>query len=274
MNREESFLAGIKAEGAIEAEAPEAGADEAGKETPPASPADDKPKEGADGQPDSGRKPEGQDPEKPEGEDDDELPFHKHPRWKKVIEERNELREVTQRQEERLAALETAQQGRNDAPAPKKIQIPDWFRESFGENDEAWAGFREYDAQRRAEMKAEVLQEQESVKAQAVEESKKWDKWVDGQLDALEDEGLKFDRNRLLKVANDYLPSDSDGNIDFRKAYDILQKMEPSDAGDKAKAKKEAAGRAAPSPTQAKPEKSVLTSKDLRGKSFKQLFND
>jgi len=224
------------------------------KETPPAPPAEEKTTEEVT--PASGGE-----EDKASAESTDEEPSHEIPekRFRKVIAERNELRE-------RIAELETLKQEiealKKSAPKPAE-PIPDWFTESFGENPELWGKYRTYEEQRYAAIQqAAERRTQETLKAER-EEANKWEGWVKGRLDKLAASGLEFDRNRLLKVALDYAPSDDDGNIDFEKAYKLMVKFDHSDKHERTEAKKKIATLTAPSGTEPEAQEFV-TDADLK----------
>ena len=74
----------------------------------------------------------------------------------------------------------------------------------------------------------------ESQQAQDAEE------YVDTQLAEMADEGMKFDRNKLLKFMVDfqgeYGPGsllDTEGKFDFRKSLKLMEQLQPEPAEDK-----------------------------------------
>lgn len=259
----EDFMANVHREGTpIEATEPEK-TDEPEKPEPAAPPAEEK------------KDPEKQSPSSEGGEGreaedaDDKLPFHKHPRFKRVIDEKNSLAE---RVETLSKELEDMRKGA--APkAPADAPAPSWFTKAFGDDPELWKEYQGYEIARREEIKSEIEAEATQSAKKEQDEKAYWEGWVDKQLTALEDEGLAFDRNKLLKVALDYKPTDDEGNIDFRKAHDLLTKLEPAPKQE-AKAKKDVAAKAAPAPEKEAPKRDFVTPDDIRGKSFRQLVNE
>ena len=69
----------------------------------------------------------------------------------------------------------------------------------------------------------------EAEQEQKTKESEYWNNWVGDQVQSLKDEGLKFDKNELMKVMYDYKPTDDEGNLDFRKGYEIMEVLKKKD---------------------------------------------
>lgn len=237
------FLAGIRRENMMEF-APEK--DEQETETPAESPSEKEPKDE-----ESGSQPEAQ-----EGKDDtppaeakpseEEEPavfeaFHKHPRWQSL---QKELKDLSQFKEQTMPLLEkiaTSLESNQDTIPP----MPDSFKDAFGENQALWEKQYRYEKQREDRLLSAVRQELQTAIQAPTREEKKWNEWVDNSVAELEAEGLKFNRNELMKVAVDYQPTDKEGNISLRKAYDILQlkKSQTTPASKPAEKKKEIAGK-------------------------------
>lgn len=165
-------------------------------------------------------KDDSEDDSKKESNTDDEknVPFHKHPRWKELQKELKakekeieELKSFKGEVNEKFSKMET------------KEKVPKWFSELYGENQEAWEAYSEHNATERKKMKQEILDEINQEKSKENERVSKWNNWVSDEIQKLKDEGLKFDKNKLMKIAVDYKPTDEEGNIDFKKAYEILQ---------------------------------------------------
>lgn len=161
-------------------------------------------------------------------QDEKPLPFHEHPRWKKQIEEKRQLEDTVKGLNDRLSQFEKE---RSEAEAR---QIPQEWIDLYGDNPESWEKFRQLNQKLNArEVKPEV------------KEAPKYDaSWVEGQLQELTDEGLKYERNELLTVMKEYMPTDSQGNIDFRKGVALLgrfKEVEKLKSTDHAKARKEVA---------------------------------
>jgi len=157
----------------------------------------------------------------PEGEPEDSLPFHKHPRW---VERENELKTLKERDEARereVAELRTMKEEKQETS-----EVPDWFRELYGENEFAWKKYQEHENQRTDQIKRSVIEDQQRVQREAAEAVTRSNQWIDNELIKLEAEGKTFDRNKLLNVMNEFRPTDAAGNFDFQKAHRIYEAME------------------------------------------------
>ena len=72
-----------------------------------------------------------------EGEKPKDVPFHEHPRWKEREEELKELRAFKEEVTDKFQELEK--------PHSKSGNIPDWFKELYGENEVAWQKYEEHE---------------------------------------------------------------------------------------------------------------------------------
>lgn len=254
---EEAFLANVRQEDEVQT----VRTDEPVKETPAVPPADnqpeqDKPSQGGENTPDAN------------------LPFHKHPRWIKTQEELAELRKFKDEAAQRL--LDRTSSQRDEA----KTSIPDWFPKTGNQaNDEAqYKQYLSYENGVKAQIKQELLEDQEKEARAKSEEEKKWTDWVNDSIQELEDEGQRFDKNELQKIALEYLPSDENGNIDFRKALKIMQQLkapqvaQQQQQSDIRKKIADTAG-AGNSRPESKP-KQFQTQTSLRNKSWDNLVNE
>lgn len=201
-------------------------------------------------------------------ENDNNLPFHKHPRWKA---QQQELKEAREFREYALPLLKRL--GEKPDRDEETVEIPDWFAELYGDNAEAWKKYRAYDTQQRKQLRAEILEDMQKEQQKATEAQSKQEKWVEDELSKLTEDGLKFDRNELLKIAVDYKPTDDEGNISLRKAYDILV-MQGAGKEDKPKSeeKKKVADKTMGKGKPSGEKKDYMTSADLRGKSMLDLI--
>ena len=115
-------------------------------------------------------------------------------------------------------------------------------------------------------MKKEILEEQKELANQQADDAKHWQKWVVDETTKLKAEGLEFDENKLHKVISDYAPTDSDGNLDFKKGYDIYKALEGEPDTAKSDARKELADTATATTTKGEPsKKDYQTSHSLKG---------
>lgn len=190
--------------------------------------------------------------------DEKNIPFHKHPRWQKMHSENQELKTMVDDLKGEISSLKVEPKEQKDAP------MPNWFVNLFGEDDQAWSAWQEQTRQQKEEISKEILQAMESKQQSQTQEQQKWEKWVDDQVLAVQEENdTTFDsktRDKLLKIALDVKPTDDKGNIDFSKAYEIMQEREEIERlrqGKQKEQKKKVAG------------KTVSTSKDVSKQTFK-----
>ena len=121
---------------------------------------------------------------------------------------------------------------------PKSVPI--LFLWVFGDDEntqELWDDYQKEQKSARAEIKAEILKEQEAKTSNQGKETEKWNAWIDSEVENLKADGKIFDKNELMKVALEFKPTDDKGNISLEKSYEILQKMKVKDTA-KSDAKK------------------------------------
>jgi hypothetical protein len=198
-------------------------------------------------------------------EDDNNIPFHKHPRFKQVIEEKNrlkeELEEMKAHMEEKFNNLETKQ---------SLNEIPSWFVEMFGDNEAAWKVWEKKEKADRENILKEAANLYEKQKAVTEEESQHWDQWVDDNVSSIPNIKNENDKNELLKIMLDYKPTDDEGNLDFQKGYNIWKMSKKQN--EVTQNKKEIADVTnSESSAEKSNDKGYLTTNDIRGKAWYQI---
>lgn len=258
------FLANIQQEGRIDTPAEQEIKE---KETPPESPAETKPEDKPASPAEDKEK--GETPEPKEGEPEVFHAFHEHPRW---IATQNELKELREFREQAAPLLERL------AETPEKQEksesIPGWFSTLFGTDENAWSQYRQYSQEERQRIKEEVISEVRKEEETRIADSKKWESWVDSEVKRLSDEGKKFDKNELLKIAVEYKPSDDQGNISFDKAYQILEQTKKPAPALKADDKKKVADQTISKGVASEDRKDYKTSADFIGKTFADISRE
>lgn len=204
--------------------------------------------------------------ETPEKTEEKEVPFHEHPRW---IAHQKELEELRAFKEEVVPQLEQLRTLK-DTPQPTGT-VPDWFRELYGDNVEAYKKLQAHEQQTYQEIEQRVLNAQEARKQQELQEISKWNGWVDGEVSRLQSEGKAFEKNELLKVMIDYRPSDDKGNFDFNKGYAIYEALKTKEAQPKSDARKKLGDTASHGGKGEAPKKDFQTTNDLRHKDWTEL---
>jgi hypothetical protein len=158
------------------------------------------------------------------------VPFHKHPRW---IERQREFDSLKKELDELKPLKSDFEQIRSAMPKPAP-EMPDWWKESFGDDDASRAAFQkqvEHEQKLYSDWENRVIEKLRSEQTQKAEQEKaeveKWQGYIDAECAKLVEEGKVFDRNELLKVVDEF-SKDQEGNytgvvFPFAKAYEILQ---------------------------------------------------
>lgn len=217
-------------------------------------------------------KPEADKPKEGENTPEKELPFHEHPRWKQREEELNNLRATVEDNAKVIAELNDF---KSKSSNKSESAIPGWFVELYGENQVAWEKYSEHDKGVREEIKREVLQAQAEERQRSEQELKHWDKWVSDEISKLaNDPEIKFDttkRNDLIKVMLEYRPTDENNNFDFKAGHKIWQALQVKEVSPEKSQARKRLGDITTKSSSSETTKDLLTSNDLRGKSWNQL---
>lgn len=173
---------------------------------------------------------------------EEKTPFHKHPRWIQTQNELKELREETARL-------------KKDRESSSPVALPEWWKKQYGDTDESKERYSLV-TQKDGELdwiKQSILGEIDQRAQTETNTAKEGEVYVDTQLAEMADEGMKFEKNVLLKFMVDFQEEfgagsllDTEGNYDFRKALALQEKMQPREVEDNSTRKQLAglAGRA------------------------------
>lgn len=212
--------------------------------------------------------------DEPENTPEDNIPFHKHPRW---IERENEIRALREEREEMARSLSELNSFKEEVSSKFKEsdreEIPEWFVELFGDNETAWKKYSEGQGGLREEIKQEIINSQREEQERIAKEQEHWTNWAKTGVEELQAEGHKFNPNELYKVMLDYAPTDEDNNLDFRKGLRILEAIKPKETIDPAKsqARKQIADAATKSSGGGRKVADYQTPETLKGKSWNSL---
>src|SRR3990167_3410001 len=211
------------------------------------------------------KKPEGKKPDQGDNTDEDKTPFSI--RWKSHAE--NLKSELEAKHQEELSKL---RQEFDAKIPPKETNIPDWFKELYGENEVAWQKYAEHSQQEREQMKKDILAEQETKREEAKKEETYWNGWVEEGIKSLQATGLEFDRNALIKTMldNPKEVTNALGNFDFNLGYKLYREKNPISQVN-TDARKKLADTTTKSSSTEKSSKDYKTSNDLRNMSWNQL---
>lgn len=153
-------------------------------------------------------------------------PFTDDPRF---IRRMQSLKEKADEFDDRLAELDE----KEDKARIEREQVqqssepmPNWFQETYGDNPQAWQGFKDYSQAQRQQLKQEIQQEQQQQTQVQQQEQKQLVEYFDNEIQYLRDEGKNFDENKLRKVIVDYQPFDNRGVLDVQRGYKIYQALE------------------------------------------------
>ena len=191
-------------------------------------------------------------------------PFHKHPRWIKTQQELKEARE-------KLSKLESEKQ--------PTIELPKWYIDRYGDTEESKKNYQSI-VQKDGELdwlKGQIKEELQRETQAETQTIKDGEEYVNTQIQEMTDEGLKFERNTLLKFMVDFQAEfgagallDAEGNYDFRKSLTLMEKMAPKEEDTSTDTKKQLAaiGRGKSS-AQRSSTVPVLSRKALRGGNWR-----
>lgn len=208
-------------------------------------------------------------------ETEDKVPFHKHPRWKSMYEKNKDMAEVI----DDLKAFKDEVQPKLKelTQAQQTQQTPSWFTDIAGDNPEAWTKYQAHETALKKQIKEEFQQEQTDLQDKQKKEADKWTNWVEDSVQGLKDEGLKFDRNELMKVVVEYRPTDNEGNLDFKKGYEIMTKLnavQKNEKTQKVKEKKKVASQTMEDSKGETKTKDFVTTHDLKNQDWTQLVQE
>lgn len=198
----------------------------------------------------------------------EEVDLRKNDTWKEMRLQLESERQAREELANRLQEIES--KGRVDEP----VEQPEFLTKMIGQNEEVAKDYRSYETELKERIKQELVQEQISAQHKEQEQKEYWNKWTAERFAEVETEfkvNFKTEptlRNELAKVMTDYTPTDSQGNLDYRKGMKLLtdlKKAEMREQGDKVQVKKNISDASVSRETSAKQTKDFLTSKDMRG---------
>jgi len=226
--------------------------EESVKETPSESPAETKPTEPAAS------------PQAANTEDESKLPFHKHPRWKSIVDSNKEMKREREQMKQELEAMRAFREEAQRSQAQVKTATspaPAWFSRIFGDDQTAWSEYQGYDSERRDQIKQEIRQEFEQKQVESAAQQERYQRLNDDAFTEMEDEGLTFDRNRLMNFILEYnekyhnVPQNTDGSINFRSALELMNQLKGNPVDEKSQERKKLAAATTASPRGATPER-------------------
>lgn len=235
------------------------------KETPPAPSADDKTNETT---PPS----EGDDKAKeaePIINKDEEIPFHKHPRFRALTQENKELKEQIAEINSKMENFASKFTEQETAAQP----IPQWFVRLYGEDQDLYSAYKQEEEVRISNMKQSVLSqlEPELKKIEKEEENEKVNSFINSELEAIKEENPGIDTNAVMKVVYEKKLFDENGNLNFRAGAEWI-KNNPKAIDVKTETKKEVAGKLATDNSAEPVKKDFVTSQDIAKRDWRTFY--
>lgn len=207
------------------------------------------------------------------------LPFHKHPRWQKMLEENKELREAQEKLQETLEKSAT-QVNQKEEPH----FVPPHLQKVFGDDYDAYQAMQ-YHTREEAKAIAEAIVKERLTELSSKEKEKQE---MEAKLMATYEERLtelgeeikvplhdkdNTERNQILDICSKYGVVDKDGYPDFVKANELRLKLYPKKG--LSKERKQVAENASEgdlSTSDNSPEDKAVTSDKLKHMSMDQFF--
>ena len=202
--------------------------------------------------------------------EEEEVPFHENPRFKKLIEDRNTAREERDSLKEQMEAMD--EKFDKIQTTQSSEDIPTEFQTLYGDNPKAWKAYKSFEDKREERILNKIREERSAETQKRKAEETHWNKWVDSELSNMEDEGLSFKKNDLMKFTLDWMPTDAEGNIDFRKGHKLMEMNKGSNSN--VEAKKKVAAKSEGSTKAESGQKGYLTSDDIAGRSIRDIIQD
>lgn len=219
--------------------------------------------------------PSQEEPEHPAEEK--EVPFHKHPRWKRLTAELEELRSFKEEQEKKAKEV-------SEKPVPAPIsQVPPQYQKLFGDDVDAyneWRSVLKEEARHEAEQVIQERYEKERQEEQRKKEAEiKAVSWAEDQFQELTDElGVDFtdksssERNQILDICEEYGLFTPEGFPNIRAANNLRSKLFPVVEPEEVEEKKKIVSKTNAKSNVVKTEPDVWTPSSLRKKSMAQFF--
>lgn len=189
----------------------ELGTESEEKETPAESPTEEK-TESKEEQPVSE---DDKTPEEPkedkEEEKVEEEPFHKHSRFKELVDQKNEYKQKLEEKDEAFGELNTK--------VDKLVEKLD-KKETENLEFETQEEIADYLKGIPAKVKAELLAEQKAVEQAAINERQKNEQMINNQVQELKDNGKVFNEDDLFKFALEYKIPDLGKALELKEKFD------------------------------------------------------
>lgn len=145
-------------------------------------------------------------------------------------------REIREAKEAAATAKAEADALKNSS---KAVELPKWYVDRYGDTEESKKNYAQI-TQKEGELdwiKNQVLSDLDQRTQAEQATATAGEQYVDTQLQEMSEEGLKFERNELLKFMVDFQKEfgagsllDTEGNYDFRKSLALMERLQPEEA--------------------------------------------
>lgn len=172
-------------------------------------------------------------------EEEEQVPFHKNPRFKQLVDEKNDLKSEVVELKAQIDKL-----SEEKGSQPEDVKPPKWWTNMYGDgedSEEAWKEKQLQDKAEREQLRDQIKQDLLNEQKAKEDAFKSNEQWLNDQLNELTESGAKFDKNELFAVIDEFQPTREDGKYDFKKAYRILELQKKAEITPKANARKKLA---------------------------------
>ena len=162
---------------------------------------------------------------------EDEPQFEKRKtadRFQVLTQHNKELKEKLDEMEAWRSQIEEERIQR--AEQQEQSEIPQWFSDVMGENEDAWKGFMGMTEKMQDQVLNRISTQQTQAQQEEAQLLKQGEEWVDGQIELVKEtygDLSKSDLNKLMSIVEKYVPTDADGNLDFIKGYELMKALNP-----------------------------------------------
>jgi hypothetical protein len=137
------------------------------------------------------------------------VPFHEHPRFKELIEENKNLKGFKEKYEPILSKLQPSED----------VEVPPWF----GGNKEAYKMFLADMGKREENIRQQAVKEFETKTERDKTLYQEAQSHFEKSVAEVEASGIKVDKNRLLKITEQYSLVDTQGRWNYKAAAEIIK---------------------------------------------------
>jgi len=204
---------------------------------------------------------------------EERVPYHKDPRW---IQQRRELEEERAARQETEGRYQQMQQ-ELDSLKGDSVDQPEFLTDLVGENEQVARNFKKYESQLEQRIIERLAREQGESQQREQQEAQKWEKWAQDNISQLQedtgfkimgDDGITTEGQEFLDMMQQYPIQNQDGTLDFKRSFDLYQKINEPKAAiaqQKSTARKEIADKTVTRDNSGRSNADYATPDSLRG---------